>query len=91
MRGKIRAFAAHHGLSNLYHETLTTFWMRLLDHIKQTSAGAKPDLPLWQRINLIVEDWTKRRPVETHYSSEVIKSETARNKWVPPDRSPTPF
>ena len=33
MREKIRAFAAHHGVSNLYHETLTTFWMRLLDHV----------------------------------------------------------
>jgi len=30
MREKIRAFAAHHGVSNLYHETLTVFWMRSL-------------------------------------------------------------
>ncbi len=88
MREKIRAFAAHHGVGNLYHETLTTFWMRLLEHVANTS---EVDLPLWRRINLIVEDWTKRRPVEAHYSRELIRSQAARDKWVPPDRLPIPF
>src|SRR3989441_1631331 len=88
MREKIRAFAAHHGVGNLYHETLTTFWMRLLEHIASTS---DVDLPLWRRINVIVDDWTKRRPVEAHYSTELIKSQRARENWVPPDRLPTPF
>jgi hypothetical protein len=88
MREKIRAFAARHGVTNLYHETLTTFWMRLLEHVSGTS---DLNLPLWRRINLIVEDWTKRRPVEAHYSRELIKSQTARDKWVPPDRLPISF
>ena len=88
MREKIRAFAANHGVTNLYHETLTTFWMRLLEHVASTS---EPDLPLWRRINLIVEDWTKRHPVEAHYSTELIKSQAARDKWIPPDRLPLPF
>jgi hypothetical protein len=88
MREKIRAFAAHHGVGNLYHETLTTFWMRLLEHIASTS---DVDVPLWRRINLIVEHWTKRRPVEAHYSRELIRSQAARDKWVPPDRLPIPF
>ena len=88
IREKIRFFAAHHSVTNLYHETLTTFWMRLLEHVASTSEAG---LPLWRRINLIVEDWTKRRPVEAHYSSELIKSQAAREKWVPPDRLPTPF
>ena len=88
MREKIHFFAAHHGVTNLYHETLTTFWMRLLEHVAGT---CDVDLPLWRRINSIVEDWTKRHPVEAHYSTELIKSQTARDKWVPPDRLPTPF
>jgi hypothetical protein len=88
MREKIRAFAAHYGVTNLYHETLTTFWMRLLEHV---AGNSSVDLPLWQRINLIVEDWTKRRPVEAHYSTELIKSQAARDKWVPPDRLPLTF
>src|SRR5204863_8765112 len=64
MREKIRAFAAHHGVGNLYHETLTTFWMRLLEHVANTS---EVDLPLWGRINLIVGDWTRRRAVDADY------------------------
>jgi hypothetical protein len=86
MREKIRAFAAHHGVGNLYHETLTTFWMRLLDH-----AAANDNLPLWQRINSIVARWGTRAPVDAHYSRDVILSNTARESWVPPDRLPLPF
>jgi len=88
MRKKIRAFAAHHGVNGLYHETLTTFWMRLLDHVARTY---DVDLPLWQRINLIVERWGSRRPVDAHYSRELIASPAARESWVPPDRLPIPF
>ena len=88
MREKIRAFAAHHGLNNLYHETLTIFWMRLLDHVADS---CDPDLPLWQRINLIVARWGTRAPIDAHYSPERIKSEEARKNYVPPDRLPVPF
>jgi hypothetical protein len=88
MREKIRAFAAHHGLSNLYHETLTIFWMRLLDHV---AGSCDPDLPLWRRIKLIVARWGTRAPVDAHYSPERIKSEEARKNYVPPDRLPVPF
>jgi hypothetical protein len=88
MREKIRAFAAHHGVSGLYHETLTTFWMRLLDHVAH---GCDPDLPLWRRINLIVARWGTRAPIDAHYSPERIKSEEARKNYVPPDRLPVPF
>ena len=88
MRKNIRAFAAHHRADSLYHETITTFWMRLLDHL----ASAKyVDLPLWQRINVIVADWGTRRPVEAHYTPELISSAAARERWMPPDREPLPF
>jgi len=99
MRSKIRAFAAHHGVTNLYHETLTTFWVRLLEHVASTSevdssrrsVSAKADLPLWQRINLIVARWGNRGPVDAHYSRELIASPAARERWIPPDRLPIPF
>ena len=88
MRKNILAFAAHHGVSGLYHETLTTFWMKLLDHL---AANADVDLPLWQRINSIVAKWGTSAPVKAHYSPEVIQSKTAREGWIPPDRLPLPF
>ena len=88
MRKNVRAFAAHHGAANHYHETLTIFWMRLLDHVASSSPQA---LPLWRRINVIVEQWGSRRPVQSHYSDELIRSQQAREKWMPPDRLPLPF
>jgi hypothetical protein len=88
MREKIRDFAAHHGVGNLYHETLTRFWMRLLDHV---AANYDVDLPLWRRINLIVACWGTRRPIDAHYTRELITSQSAREKWIPPDRLPLPF
>ncbi len=133
MREKIRDFAAHHGVGNLYHETLTRFWMRLLDHVAANYDVAEPgeagqllqqeptrwqqdanrrrrswatqlidsiccplgakrvDLPLWRRINLIVACWGTRRPIDAHYTRELITSQSAREKWIPPDRLPLPF
>ena len=88
MREKIRAFAAHHSMGNLYHETLTVFWMRLLNHVAATYDS---DLPLWKRINLIVTRWGNRGPVEAHFTPELIASSAARENWVPPDRLPLPF
>jgi hypothetical protein len=91
MREKIRAFAAHHNLEGLYHETVTTFWMRLLHHVANSYREDSSHLPLWRRINLITDTWGTRRPVERHYSRAVIASKTARERWVAPDRLPIPF
>jgi hypothetical protein len=88
MRLYIKKFASHHGAENLYHETLTTFWMRLLGHLH---AVYHVDLPLWRRINLIVDRWGTRHPVEAHYSGELLGSPAARAGWVDPDRLPLPF
>jgi hypothetical protein len=62
--------------------------MRLLDHLMQVY---NVDLPLWQRINIIVERWGNRQPMDAHYSPEAIQSARARQGWVPPDRLPLPF
>ena len=88
MREKLFQFTARNHLVDLYHETLTTFWMRLLDHVAQNHYQ---EVPLWRRINLIVARWGTAAPVQAHYSRELIKSKVARAKWVPPDRLPLSF
>lgn len=87
MRRSLLQFAAHHGI-NVYHETITTFWMRLLNHL---ATGPYRDVPLWLRINLIVKRWEHVEAVEAHYSHALIASKIAREKWVPPDRMPLAF
>ena len=88
MREKLFQFTARNHLVDLYHETLTTFWMRLLDHVAQNHYQ---EVPLWRRINLIVARWGTAAPVQAHYSRELIKSQIARAEWIPPDRLPLPF
>lgn len=88
MRESLFHFIEHNHLVDLYHETLTTFWMRLLDHVTKNHYV---DMPLWRRINLIVARWGTAAPVEAHYSRDLIKSKAARQEWIPPDRLPLAF
>ena len=87
MRTALLQFTARHGI-NVYHETITTFWMRLLHHL---ASGPYRDVPLWSRINLIVKRWEHAGAVEAHYSRELLSSKAARQGWVSPDRLPLKF
>lgn len=87
MRSSLLHFTRQHGV-NVYHETMTCFWMKLLHHLATEHYST---IPLWRRINLIVERWAIADPVATHYSRNVISSRRARDAWVAPDRLPLPF
>jgi len=87
MRRSLLHFSEAHRV-NVYHETVTQFWMRLLDHLAATHYR---ELPLWRRINLIVQRWTPADPLHTHYSRTVLSSHLAREAWVVPDKLPLPF
>jgi hypothetical protein len=87
MRAALAYFTAQHGASG-YHETLTLFWMRLLDHVAQARYAT---LPLWARINAAVERYGSMAPVWAHYSRDHLFGGTAREEWVAPDLAPLPF
>ena len=87
MRASLLQFTARHGI-NVYHETITSFWMRLLHHLAE---GPYRDVPLWSRVNLIVKRWEHAGALEAHYSHALINSKVAREKWIPPDRLPLAF
>ena len=88
MRVGLRRFLAHHGQSVGYHETLTLFWMRLLDHLTRHRYAR---LALWQRVNAVVCSHGGSWPVQAHYSRECTGSPEARQHWVAPDLLPLPF
>ena len=87
MRRSLLHFSRAHNV-DVYHETVTQFWMKLLHHLATTHYRG---LPLWRRINLIVQRWGVADPIAAHYSRDVIRSHTAREVWVAPDRLPLPF
>ena len=76
VRTGIQAFAAHHGVAHLYHETITTAWVRLLATHRENGfdeflAQNEPKLGL----HLLHRFWTP----------EVLAGQEARIRWVPPD------
>jgi hypothetical protein len=81
VRDGIRRYAAYHGLPNLFHETVTIAWLRLLaTHHEPTFAAFIADNEHRLTPTLLHQFWTP----------EVLQSESARLHWVAPDRLALP-
>jgi len=82
MRTSLKRFATHHGVTGLYHETLTRFWLlqveRRLDHSECLS----------ESVTKVREQLNDRNLVFDHYSRERINSTEARKKGIEPDLKP---
>ncbi len=84
-RDRIRAYNEAQGGQNTedagYHETLTVFWLTLIDDALDRS------LPRAAAARAIVERFASRRDIFCeYYSFDVLKSHEARARWIPPDR-----
>jgi hypothetical protein len=88
MRTNIQHFAARYQQSQLYHETITGFWMRLLHHILEhaDASEAFPDL-VYRTITI----YGTMQVFFRHYGKERAFSEEARHHWIAPDLVPLPF
>jgi hypothetical protein len=79
MRSSLTRFAAHHGVTGLYHETLTRFWLiqvdRRLDHSKCLN----------QSVRAIQEQLNDKTLAFDYYSRERIDSKEAKETWLKPD------
>jgi hypothetical protein len=81
VRAGVQAFAAHHNLPHLYHETITVAWMHLLStHHESTFEEflAKSESRLGK--DLLFRFW----------SPELLDTREAREAWIPPDRQGLP-
>ena len=87
MRGGLRKFAAYHG-SNLYHETITLFWLRVVSaFLRREGAGRA----LHEVANLLAASRADKRLVFDYYSPELIGTDEAKSSWVEPDLKPFDF
>ena len=82
MRTSLTRFAAHHGVSNLYHETLTRFWLLQVEHRLDRSAS------LCDSVEKIQEQLADKELARGYYSNALLDSPDARMKWVQPDLRP---
>ena len=82
----IRHFAAAHGAANRYHETLTRFWIALVQHVIDA-------FPRIERFDELVAEYphmTDKSLVYRHYSAAALAEPAARQTWIAPDLRPLP-
>jgi hypothetical protein len=72
----IRAFGAHHGKADLYHETITRGWMRLL---------ASHDEKSFQEFVEKNEPRLTRELLHLYWKPETLYGPDARARWVEPN------
>jgi hypothetical protein len=77
----IRRFAAHNGVSEKYHQTITLAWMGLVAAARRATPGARA-----------FEAFIKRNPqfldvrsLSLYYTAERLAGPDARMGWVEPD------
>jgi hypothetical protein len=81
MAGAIRKFAAHHGKSDKYHETVTVAWLRLVaDGIARTPPGSS-----FEQLTAAAPELLDKGTIEKFYSRATLASESARAFWMEPD------
>lgn len=84
IRAGIQRFNGSHGLSG-YHETLTLAWCRLIARFLAEQPDDLGDAELTRRL---LEAGRDKLVLLEYYSREVIMTEQARKRWVPPDKQP---
>ncbi|HEX8500119.1 MAG TPA: hypothetical protein VF659_05960 [Pyrinomonadaceae bacterium] len=89
LRSGIGRYVAAHGINpDLYHETITVFWMkRVRAYLARAGGGAG----LAELVNGLVAECGGSRLIFDYYSKELIDSERARRGWVEPDLRPLDF
>ncbi len=76
VREDISRYASYHGVSHIFHETLTTAWVRLLATHSESSFSEF----LAQNEHKLNADLLYR-----YWTPAALESEAARRQWLPPD------
>ena len=82
MRASLKRFAAHYGVTGLYHETLTRFWLL------QVEMRLDRGLCLRDSVRSIQEQLSDKNLAFEYYSRERIESKEAKGEWIEPDLKP---
>jgi hypothetical protein len=83
----IQTYAAAHGQSDRYHETMTRFWVRLIAHC----AAMRPDLDDFERFVDAYPLLLDKNLFLRHWSNGAMFAPEARAGWLEPDLVALPF
>lgn len=88
MRSGLRKFISHHG-KNAYHETITEFWLSLVEHAIRE--GMPADRDVVARVNQVVRRFRDKNMIYAHFSRERLATPDAKASWLEPDLAAIPF
>jgi hypothetical protein len=77
----IRAFAAAKNQNQLYHETITEFWIRLVQHV----IASYPHLETFAEFFAAFPPLQNSKSIYSHYRKDFLMSENVRREWHYPD------
>lgn len=83
----IRHYAAAHGQTSLYHDTLTQFWIGLVGHLTQEHPEITDFATFLASFPLLLDKGLPAR----HWQPETLWSSAARARWVAPDLLALPW
>src|SRR5437763_4193609 len=81
MRRGLQRFIAHHRAQG-YNETITLFWLKLVQHFLE-HAGA--DRPLPALANELLARFSNSQLLFAHYSRALVQTPEAKADWLEPD------
>ncbi|HEY6118339.1 MAG TPA: hypothetical protein VIV66_00185 [Pyrinomonadaceae bacterium] len=83
MREGLFRFLDHHGVGReKYNETLTIFWLKI---IEQRMTEMKEDHSLLELTNSILKSLANSRIAFEYYTPAVLSSVRAKTNWIEPD------
>ena len=93
LRKRIRFLNDCHGTLNSkesgYHETPTRFWLLVLRNFLNTLPREVSRACAVEQVILAFA--TRKNLYESYYTFDVVKSQAARQSWIPPDCEPGPL
>jgi hypothetical protein len=82
----IRRFAAAHGATGKYHDTMTRFWVLVVAHL----SASRPDIHDFDGFLAAFPMLLDKNLPFRHWQRETMLSPEAREDWVEPDILPMP-
>ncbi len=76
----IKTFAAAKGATTLYHETITEFWIRLVQHVIENHPAET-----FEEFFAKFPPLQDSKSIYRHYTKDFLMSEFPRKEWKAPD------
>lgn len=85
VRDGIKKYAASLGAAQIFHETMTLAWIKLV-----AAARHQKDASSFEDFMAAHPELANSKLIHEYYSLELLQTDAARNAWLTPDLQPLP-